>query len=152
MFSLFESLKSLTKFREIAIDNFTFRLHYRLTSLFLIIGSILITCYQYWGKPISCRTNEGEAPQSVLDYCWVSSTFTLPKYTQGRIGKDHIYPGVAGHNNSDEKKYHTYYQWVCIVLFAQGKQLTFHKTISELASLSQSTPPNYNLSHDTISK
>jgi hypothetical protein len=121
MFSSFASLKHLIKIREISIDNFTFKLHYRLTELLLVVGSVMITLYQYWGQPISCRTTDGEATQSILDFCWISSTFTLPNLTEGRIGKDFIYPGVGGHTGEDEVKYHTYYQWVSIVLLAQGE-------------------------------
>lgn len=120
MFSVFESLKSFTKIREISIDDLTFKLHYRVTELFLILCSILVTCYQYWGSPISCRVSEGEAGKSIEDFCWISSTFTLPAFTDGKIGINHIHPGVAAGTDQDERKYHTYYQWVSIVLVFQG--------------------------------
>ncbi|KAG5678804.1 hypothetical protein PVAND_008438 [Polypedilum vanderplanki] len=120
MFYLFESLKSLTRLHQISIDNLTFKIHYRVTFLILVICSILITSYQYWGKPISCLTEDGDAEQYILDFCWVASTFTIPKFYDKKGQKDVVAPGVGGEIESDEKKYHTYYQWVCIVLFAQA--------------------------------
>ena len=31
----------------------------------------------------------------VTRYCWIMSTFTLPKYYEGTPGKDIMYPGVG---------------------------------------------------------
>lgn len=53
-------------------------------------------------------------------YCWISSTFTLPKYFEGIQGEDFIYPGVGPSKKTDERVYHAYYQWVPFVLFFQA--------------------------------
>lgn len=64
---------------------------------------------------------KGEAPQSINDFCWITSTFSLPDHANGQIGKSFAYPGVSGHKENEAKRYHSYYQWVCIMLFIQGE-------------------------------
>lgn len=59
MIDLFSSLKRLTKFHDISIDDVIFKMHYRLTFAFLTISSILTTAYQFYGKPITCRIVSG---------------------------------------------------------------------------------------------
>ena len=79
---------------------------------------------------------------SVLNkYCWISSTFTLPKHfevsyqfliqwkekggdsnlviIQGTLNQDFIHHGVGPGVEGDEKIYHQYYQWVPLVLSLQ---------------------------------
>ena len=49
-------------------------------------------------------------------YCWIHSTFTLPKWTSGAP-----HPGVSHLTGAnDEVTFHKYYQWVCFVLFFQA--------------------------------
>ncbi|KAF9795539.1 hypothetical protein SFRURICE_004911, partial [Spodoptera frugiperda] len=39
----------------------------------------------------------------------------------GRVGKEVAHPGIANeYDSTQEKKYYTYYQWVCFVLFFQA--------------------------------
>ena len=76
---------------------------------------------------------------SVLNkYCWISSTFTLPKHfevsqfsgkrkvgdsnvviIQGTLNQDFIHHGVGPGVEGDEKIYHQYYQWVPLLLSLQ---------------------------------
>ena len=57
---------------------------------------------------------------SVLNkYCWISSTFTLPKHFEGTLNQDFIHHGVGPAVEDDEKIYHQYYQWVPLVLSLQ---------------------------------
>ncbi|TRY79540.1 hypothetical protein TCAL_12667, partial [Tigriopus californicus] len=51
-------------------------------------------------------------------YCWMMSTFTLPKYFHTPTNET-IYPGVGPFTGKDEKMYHAYYQWVPLFLFFQ---------------------------------
>ncbi|XP_026821363.1 innexin inx2-like [Rhopalosiphum maidis] len=119
MIDIFGPIKTLLKFDNVVIDNIVFRLHYRATVLILLVCSILITSRQYFGDPIDCMV-EG-IPTNIMDtYCWIYSTFTLPKWNNGKIGKD-VHPGVSVYDeDTDTVKYHKYYQWVCFVLFFQA--------------------------------
>ena len=49
-------------------------------------------------------------------YCWIHSTFTLPKFVDSQVA-----PGVGPIPVADEDEIveHKYYQWVCFTLFLQ---------------------------------
>ncbi|XP_017462868.1 PREDICTED: innexin inx2-like, partial [Rhagoletis zephyria] len=121
-------LKYLTKIRDITIDDFTFRLHYRFTFSFLLIGSILLTGEQFFGKPIQCIPGK-DVPKPVIEsFCWIEGTFTLPKGLMKIIGFEIAAPGIEQYKEfveeakmeKDEVISHSYYQWVGMVLFLQA--------------------------------
>ena len=68
-------------------------------------------------------TFQGEIPEGVMDtYCWIHSTFTLPKLVSEEVGVVVPHPGVGpvpDLNYEEEIVRHTFYQWVCFVLFLQ---------------------------------
>lgn len=74
------------------------------------------------GDPIDCMLNTaGPIPPNVLDqYCWISTTFSVPAAFHKKVGHDVPHPGIDKHTPGEERKYHQYYQWVCFVLFAQA--------------------------------
>lgn len=123
-------IKYLTKIRDITIDDFTFRLHYRFTFSFLLIGSLLLTGEQFFGKPIQClQGKEGTVPRKVIEsFCWIEGTFTLPKGLLKIIGFEVAAPGIEQYkefieeakHEKDEVISHSYYQWVGVVLFLQA--------------------------------
>jgi hypothetical protein len=79
----------------------------------------MVSSYQYFGDPIHCIPKEN-FPVDLLDtYCWIHSTFSIQNAWKKELGVDVPYFGV---DNSSEGKivYHTYYQWVCFVLFFQA--------------------------------
>lgn len=101
------------------IDNPVFRLHYRVTSAFFFATCILITAFDLFGKPIDCITSfPFSRPDALNTYCWTHSTFTLVRNTSGIHPTAH--PNVGPQFSGDEKRYHSYYQWVPFVLFLQG--------------------------------
>ncbi|XP_034230811.1 innexin inx2-like [Thrips palmi] len=119
MLKALESVKGLLKLDAVTIDNNIFRLHYKATVIILITLSVVVTSKQFIGDPIHCMGG-GAVPEMVMNsFCWINSTFTLPE-RGGRLGQDVIQPGVAGHTDRDELKYHRYYQWVCFVLLFQA--------------------------------
>jgi len=119
MFDIFGSVKSLIKLDEICIDNNIFRLHYKATVIILVTCSLLVTSKQYIGDPIDCIVDP-DIPQQVMDtYCWIHATFTLPNRVVDDIGTEIPHPGVAPPAH-EERKYHKYYQWVCLTLFFQA--------------------------------
>lgn len=147
MLDLFLGLKRLIKRRIIHIDNTVFRLHWQLTSVTLIAFSLIITTRQYVGSPIDCLQKD-EIPENVLNtYCWIHSTFTIPSAFEKMVGKDVAHPGVDNSfHEESEKKYLTYYQWVCFSLFLQVGQIValkmqFKLTLSLRNRGSSSTHP-----------
>ena len=79
--------------------------------------------------------DKAQIPGDVLNgYCWISSTFTLPKHfevnrtpeavvvdvvLQGEPGVDNLHHGVGPEEEGDERVYHAYYQWVPFFLSFQ---------------------------------
>ena len=123
MYKLFGNLKDWVKFQDTNTDGAIFRLHNIFTAVLLLTCSLIITGTQYVGKPIECLVN-GLPTHPINTYCWITSTFTMPDAFQRQVGKDVAHPGVANDfGDEDAKKYHTYYQWVCFVLFFQVSQI-----------------------------
>ena len=59
-----------------------FRLHSKVTATILLIFSLIVTAGQFIGDPIDCIVSggDGNVPSGIMDtYCWIHSTFTLPK-------------------------------------------------------------------------
>merc|ERR1719369_1237473 len=76
MLGFFEPLKKLTNFEKIAIDNYVFRLHYKVTVIIFILFTFMVTAKQYFGEPINCLA-EGVPANIVNVHCWVHGTFTI---------------------------------------------------------------------------
>jgi len=144
MYSAFASTKKLlvrkSKIQDPRPDNFVFRLHYQFTFGFLAIAVILVTGYSYIdssGSAIQCMLDAGvKVPGSIINsYCWIMSTYSLPKHYEGEPGKNIIAFGVGPHHvdadeysigerlvhdKEEEKVYHAYYQWVPLFLSVQA--------------------------------
>lgn len=150
MFDVFGSVKGLLKLDQVCIDNNIFRLHYKATVIILVAFSLLVTSRQYIGDPIDCIVDE--IPLNVMDtYCWIYSTFTIPNRLSGVVGKDIVQPGVGSHTEGEEEvKYHKYYQWVCFVLFFQGKQSWYEDVKNVLTNFSTIVDDSYLFLHSTI--
>ncbi|EDV53296.1 innexin inx3 [Drosophila erecta] len=101
------------------IDNMVFRCHYRITTAILFTCCIIVTANNLIGDPISC-INDGAIPMHVINtFCWITYTYTIPGQQHRQIGTDVAAPGL-GNEYGQEKRYHSYYQWVPFVLFFQG--------------------------------
>lgn len=101
------------------VDNAVFHLHYRVTFVVFLISSILVTAKEYVGTPIQCISKT--IPTNVLNtFCFIMSTFSVPRYWDAPLGDGVAYPGVGVHEPDDEIKFHAYYQWVPFVLFLQA--------------------------------
>jgi len=124
-------IKTYIKKRDPAvIDNFAFKLHYRVTFVVLLVCMMLVTAKQFIGDPISCIADG--VPGGTLDlYCWIHSTFSVPsrwgqisdEYSEGaphQAGRVNPHPGVAPLEEGEEVVHHKYYQWVVFVLFLQA--------------------------------
>lgn len=105
------------------IDNAIFRLHYRFTSAFFFGACVLITAFDLLGSPIDCITDDAfPRPEVINTYCWIQHTFTLPgRYVPDKAPEGQVYPGVGPeYGGRQDKRVHSYYQWVPFVLFFQG--------------------------------
>ena len=89
--------------------------------MILLTFSVIITTRQYVGNPIDCiHTND--VPDDVFDlYCWIHSTYTIPRALSLHVGDEVAHPGVITSNvdDEDERRYVSYYQWVGFTLFFQ---------------------------------
>ena len=103
MIGLFENVKKIAKPKKVSVprpDNFIFRLHYKYTVAVLLTSAILVSTYSYIdssGSAIQCLFDKGTGiPQEVINrYCWIMSTFTLPKHYVGTPGEDFVHHGVG---------------------------------------------------------
>lgn len=98
------------------VDNFVFRLHYRLTSALFFAASASLTAADLFGRPIHCVSDSNKLTANVLNtYCWIQQTFTLI-FNNGSLP----HAGVGPESGWTERRFHSYYQWVPFVLFFQG--------------------------------
>lgn len=101
------------------VDNAVFHLHYRVTFVLFLVSSALVTAREYIGNPIQCISKA--VPGNVLNtFCFIMSTFSVPRHWDAPLGDGVAYPGVGSHDDEDEIKYHAYYQWVPFVLVLQA--------------------------------
>jgi hypothetical protein len=71
-----------------------------MTFSIIAVACILVSTYSYIDKseaPIQCLIDKGVGvPEAVINrYCWIMSTFTLPKHFTGVPGKDILHHGVG---------------------------------------------------------
>ncbi|XP_053989360.1 innexin inx1 [Hylaeus anthracinus] len=120
MYKLLGGLGQYLKWQEVTTDSMVFRLHNHFTTVLLFTCSMVITAAQYVGNPISCIVKD--LPKHPINtYCWITSTFTMPDAFNRQVGVEVAHPGVANDfGDVDARKYYTYYQWVCFVLFFQA--------------------------------
>ena len=122
VFGLVSAVAGFVKVRYLVdkaiIDNMVFRAHYRITSAILFACCIIVSANNLIGDPINCLS-DGAVPENVINtYCWITYTFTLPQTSHKPVGTHVAHPGLGGDYN--EKRYHSYYQWVPFMLFFQG--------------------------------
>ncbi len=111
-------VKAFIGWDKFQIDDIVFRLHCKVTATILLTFSLIVTASQFIGDPIDCIVED--IPQNVMDtYCWIHSTFTLPKKILHKIEGETAHPGVGVPNYDGEETYHKYYQWVAFTLFLQ---------------------------------
>lgn len=130
MLKVFGGLKDFLKKEEVVKDGPIFRFHNVFTAIILFSCSLIVTASQLVGDPIQCIVDDSEKRlrKPINTYCWITSTFTIPRVAGEQVGLHVAHPGVGpdiGGNSS--KTYYTYYQWVCFVLFFQGAACYFPK-------------------------
>ena len=141
----FGVLKSLIRAKNVTIDDMLFRLHYRATFIIVFGASVLVWCKYsikknldkllkqmclikyflnlakgFWGVDIDCISNDDISDRLLRIYCLIHSTFSLDDAWKKQVGVEVAYPGVDEDTPGEKRTYHTYYQWVSLVLFLQA--------------------------------
>lgn len=81
MFKLMEPLQKLFKLKEIDIYNNIFKLHTKVTVIFLLFFVCLLSAYEFFGKPIDCIINDVNSKVAFLDkYCWIHGTYIVRNF------------------------------------------------------------------------
>ncbi|KAL3253501.1 hypothetical protein MRX96_054581 [Rhipicephalus microplus] len=120
-YMLVAPLHRAVKINRIVLDNQIFRLHYKATSLLLLMFSILVTSTQYFGEPIDCIQHDSVPANVIRTFCWIHSTFNVPAAFNATVGVDGVpHPGIQKYTPDEVRRYYGYYQWVCMVLFLQA--------------------------------
>jgi len=96
----------------ISVDNWTFKMYYKLTIVVVIVMTTMVTSRQFFGHPIYCDAGSASAgvKDDVLEsYCWMYAHFQIPKeYIGPCSGKDQ--------ESIEGPIYNSYYQWIPIYL------------------------------------
>ena len=109
MFKMF--LKPYKK--KVRIDSFHFVLHYKVSLSIFLVASLIITIYQFVGRPIQCEKVKDVPNEVVNNYCWMN----LQIFKQYKRVVPH--PGLS----FDEPEYIFHpscYKWVFLILFLQA--------------------------------
>ena len=95
--------KTFLEMNNLTIDNATFKLFYRGTTVVLFASAFFSTAQQLFGEPISCEVHMGTGiKDDVLNaFCWMYSTFNIPSDYKGSCAKKVQDPTAL---------YNTYYQ------------------------------------------
>ncbi|TRY77338.1 hypothetical protein TCAL_10529 [Tigriopus californicus] len=120
---LLSSVRYLLKTEDISIDNWIFRLHYRITVLILLTSSAVGVAKQYFGDPINCQTASGVSSKVMDDYCWIHSTFHVRSEYQGNVGcilDTSLSENSAIHLVASNTPDTAFYQWVPFTLVFQA--------------------------------
>lgn len=112
-FAPMKPMVSLGKFSSHS-ESFISLLHTKLTVIFFLTCSAILSMRQLIGESIACMS-DGNIPARVINsWCWMNNTFTIPERRWLNM------PYSLGPEIDDAIKYHAYYQWVSVVLFVQG--------------------------------
>ena len=126
----------------VVIDDVVFKLHYGFTSYLLLFMTFLSVSKVFFNEPIYCSMGAYEyekiiSKEMLNNYCYIHSTFIVPNSAQYLDDSLYAYRGVGPYSLGDQGSvvFHSYYQWISLLLFIQGIICTTQSTLS----LSKST-------------
>lgn len=64
-------------FSKPTLENFVFKLHYKLTVVILLCCVILVCGREYFGEHIKCISDQGVPSHVIQTYCFFMATFTI---------------------------------------------------------------------------
>jgi len=150
MAHLLASLKDYFELEETNIDNWAFKLFYKVSCGLCMVGATIGVASQYFGEPISCEFN-GIDSGYAKDYCWVHGSNYIPSQYQEHmkcvVNLEQWDPPFKhyDHNmtteqieqihkeNRDNAPVTGYYQWVTFVMAIQAAIFYFPHKIWSLA-------------------
>jgi len=116
MAHLLSDLISYFKLDEINIDNWTFKLYYKVSMVICMTGATVGIASQYFGDPISCEF-QGISSDLAQDYCWIhGSSYIAPQY-QAHLK---CIVDLDGVESADDAPDTSYYQWVTFMFAIQA--------------------------------
>ncbi|XP_055939399.1 innexin shaking-B-like [Argiope bruennichi] len=127
MWQIVQGITSLVEVSDVKTDYETFRLHYTFTVGVLLTFFIIVTTKQFVGSPIVCDFLGSVTPDVINSYCWIHSTYVIPKAFYKEVGVEVPHPGIDGTQDPKEFRYIKYYQWVYFMLFFQAILFYFPK-------------------------
>ena len=111
----------------VVIDDVVFKLHYGFTSYLLLFMTFLSVSKVFFNEPIYCSMGAYEyekiiSKEMLNNYCYIHSTFIVPKSAQYLDDSLYAYQGVGPYSLGDQGSvvFHSYYQWISLLLFIQG--------------------------------
>ena len=118
---------------EINIDNWVFKLFYKVSTIICMVGAMVGVAQTYFGKPISCQFSTIDQ-ELANDYCWMHGSAYIPPEYQVHIHvktESHFYSDIKNHmrciveqksNEALTEEYNPqtrYYQWVTFIFAIQ---------------------------------
>jgi len=119
---MLKDLVDYFKLDEVNIDNWTFKLYYKVSVVICMTGATIGIASQYFGDPISCEF-QGISSDLAQDYCWIHGSSYIPPQYQA-----HMKCIVDQYNDATLEKFVSaddapdtkYYQWVVFVFALQA--------------------------------
>jgi len=116
MAHLLSDLANYFKLDEINIDNWTFKLYYKVSMVICMTGATVGIASQYFGDPISCEF-QGISSDLAQDYCWIHGSSYIPVEYQPHLKCIVEQEGVQ---SADDAPDTSYYQWVTFMFAIQA--------------------------------
>jgi len=116
MAHLLSDLANYFNLDETNIDNWTFKLYYKVSMVICMTGATVGIASQYFGDPISCEF-QGISSNVAQDYCWIhGSSYIKPEY-QAHMK---CIVDLDGVESADMAPDTSYYQWVTFMFAIQA--------------------------------
>jgi len=117
-----DDIKNIFKSKDVNLDNWSFKLFYRVTYGLLILASVLVFATQYIGDPIECAfPDNGNLLNKVFEKkCWIHGAEKLAG--PGNNTPDKVYQKRYDCLIKEGTEHHTtvFYQWVVFVLLIKA--------------------------------
>jgi len=116
MAAILSDLANYFNLEETNIDNWTFKLYYKVSMVICMAGTTVGIASQYFGDPISCEF-QGISSNVAQDYCWIhGSSYIAPEY-QAHVK---CIVDLDGVESADDAPDTSYYQWVTFMFAIQA--------------------------------
>jgi len=116
MAHLLSDLANYFTLDEVNIDNWTFKLYYKVSMVICMAGATVGIASQYFGDPISCEF-QGISSDLAQDYCWIHGSSYIPPQYQAHL---RCIVDQDGIESADDAPDTSYYQWVTFMFAIQA--------------------------------